>query len=1567
MANDLDYKNYSQIISPQNNMKLADLERRLALKLRITENDCPEATRVSLRNEEDGLSFVSSNNSQTDFTVDFHNNNLVPTSSSNFTESDHAIGMNRVYESLLQIQERENDELKLQLQELQNSLAVNTDSCTIEKVTSVRVQKVNRNTVQESDNYCNTLTYEEALKILLYQEKSLKSLNMDFNTKENELVKAEQLLSLLKSENDNLLNANTNLQREILDINERYLNTQKEISVINDELTKSKNYGICLQKNMENIAVYKDNISELKYQLEESNRLKEGLFGEFQKLNLLHENMVRDKQEYEKLNAEKTLELEKKIEEVNLSIIDKDFEIEEARFKWNELKNTVNELATKLSANQVLHRANFMEIIRHFDSEINIEDCDVEKSDIESNDVEPRPDSPDSIIELYNSKDEKTKCKSPSSSNEYRSRSRTGRDRSRSVKSRRSGNSRETYRRSLSAKNRRRSLSDHLRERSKSRGRSRNRSNRHSWNRNHSRSKDNSEDSIISSREVWCSSDNRPSNCYSNDRSIVVKRNSLFSRNQQQSNVVKDHLSRNFQLSNTNSCSNEKGPSGLSIFTSDKMAPVVTSKDGNLISTTVEGSTAIPLMLHVGNPGPMDESSPGNFIQKYTISVQKNVPGYHHGSHPVRELDHQCLRFRWPPPYYFCDKRIRGVESQYFCDVKVNGRWFKPQYGSTSPRDAQCIAAIVLHGLKLRFDEGKSSSDSEFELITEMKYILVTGGVISGIGKGIVASSIGALLKACGIRVTSIKIDPYINIDAGTFSPYEHGEVYVLDDGGEVDLDLGNYERFLDVTLHSDNNITTGKIYRDVINRERKGEFLGRTVQVVPHITDRIQKWISDVAVRPVSEDDLEPEICIIELGGTIGDMEGMPFVEALRQFQFRVKKENFCTVHVSLVPQPKSTGEQKTKPTQASVRELRGSGLSPDLIVCRSENVITETVKEKLSNYCQVEPEQVICIHDVKSTYLVPLLLEEQGLVKYFTKRLDLKIVPQKSRLLMHKWRQLADKHEKTRHFVTIALVGKYTNLEDSYVSVNKALQHAAVDCDAKLQIVYIEGEDLEEGVKNSNPVRYHEAWQQLCKCDGILVPGGFGSRGTEGKIAAAHYARTNKKPYLGICLGLQCAVVEFARNVLHWNDAASTEVCGETSHPVVIEMLEYHPGDLGGTMRLGRRKTLFKSTRSNIRTLYGNRDFIEERHRHRWEVNQAFVSDFENAGLKFVGHDVNSERMEIAELEGHPYFVGVQYHPEYLSRPLKPSPPYLGLILASIGKLQSYISRGCKMSPRESPYEKCTSRHKVAIIIPYRDGERHLRLFLNHLHPILQRQQLDYGIYVIEEAGTTKFNRAMLMNIGFVESLKHHDFGCFIFHDVDLLPENDLNIYSCPEQPRHMSVAVDTMNYKLPYADIFGGVSALSKQQMEKVNGFSNEFWGWGGEDDDMSNRIRYYGYKISRYQSSIAKYKMMKHNKDTPNPDRYNKLYKGKSRFKSDGLNSLKYKESGVFEDSSKEAPEELYRMIKSPTIAPEMPDILWINFKCGFPVKVSNEKAGIVKDKLLEMFQYLNDIGHGVICF
>lgn len=560
-----------------------------------------------------------------------------------------------------------------------------------------------------------------------------------------------------------------------------------------------------------------------------------------------------------------------------------------------------------------------------------------------------------------------------------------------------------------------------------------------------------------------------------------------------------------------------------------------------------------------------------------------------------------------------------------------------------------------------------------------MKYILVTGGVISGVGKGVIASSFGLLLKNCGVNVTAIKIDPYINIDAGTFSPYEHGEVYVLEDGAEVDLDLGNYERFIDITLHKDNNITTGKIYQKVIEEERKGSYLGKTVQVVPHITNAIQEWVERVSHIPVTPDNKIPQVCIVELGGTIGDIEGMAFVEAFRQFQFRVGVDNFCCVHVS--PIMESKNELKTKPTQATVRELRGLGLSPDLVVLRSHSDFlnnTDSVRSKISMFCHVTPENVIFNPDVKPIYKVPLVLEKQGVLDFFQTRL--KLNTQKNLVEMKNWKRFTEKIEKLNKKVTIGLVGKYTKLEDCYASLTRALEHASYRANRYLEIKFFDSEFLCNEWKETNPVEFHKTWSNLCQVDGIIVPGGFGKRGLEGKVAACKWARENKKPFLGICLGLQAAVIEFARNVLNLKDADTEEESEDKKllNPVVIYMPEHNPGNMGGTMRLGKQSTFFQPQHeSKLKKLYGNKDYIEERHRHRYEVNKKYVPKFEENGFLFTGVDEKNVRMEIAELKGHPYYVAVQYHPEYKSRPLNPSPPFLGFILAAANKLDAHLKQ--------------------------------------------------------------------------------------------------------------------------------------------------------------------------------------------------------------------------------------------------------------------------------------------------
>ena len=544
-----------------------------------------------------------------------------------------------------------------------------------------------------------------------------------------------------------------------------------------------------------------------------------------------------------------------------------------------------------------------------------------------------------------------------------------------------------------------------------------------------------------------------------------------------------------------------------------------------------------------------------------------------------------------------------------------------------------------------------------------MKYVVVSGGVLSGLGKGVTASSIGVLLKSAGLKITSVKIDPYLNSDAGTMSPFEHGEVFVLDDGGEVDLDLGNYERFLDINLAKNNNLTTGKIYSKVIEAERKGDYLGKTVQVIPHITDAIQDWIEEVAHVSADGSDGPPDACIIELGGTVGDIESAPYVEALRQFQFRVGRENISFVHVSLVPVMGPVGEQKTKPTQHSVKELRGLGITPDILVCRSTSPMTDETKEKLAAFCHVSPDAVMSTHDVPNIYHVPLMLESQGLCNILN-------VDCNATNLLSEWRKMALNLDTLTEEVSIAMVGKYTELSDAYLSVIKSLQHAAMEVNRKLRINWIEASHLEDSWKNKNNEEFENSWDMLKSSDGILVPGGFGDRGIEGKILAAQYARTSKVPFLGICLGLQIATIEFCRNVLNLTNANSTEFEDNPDFPAVIFMPEISKTHLGGTMRLGSRPTLWQVDNCKIKSLYGEGESVNERHRHRYEVNPDLIDDIEKAGLVFVGKDETGQRCEIFELKDHPYYVGVQFHPEFKSRPGRPSPPFLGLLMASSGK---------------------------------------------------------------------------------------------------------------------------------------------------------------------------------------------------------------------------------------------------------------------------------------------------------
>ena len=562
-----------------------------------------------------------------------------------------------------------------------------------------------------------------------------------------------------------------------------------------------------------------------------------------------------------------------------------------------------------------------------------------------------------------------------------------------------------------------------------------------------------------------------------------------------------------------------------------------------------------------------------------------------------------------------------------------------------------------------------------------MKFVVVSGGTVSGLGKGTAISSLGVVLKAHGYRVTSIKIDPYMNFDAGTMSPFEHGEVFVLEDGGESDLDLGNYERFLDVTLTARHNLTSGKVYDQVIKRERAGDYLGKTVQMVPHVTDAVQAWIQEVSQQAVDGEPGVPDICLIELGGTVGDIDSAVYLEALQQLQYKVGTENFCNIHVALVPVMGVVGEQKTKPCQHSVKLLRGAGIKPDFLFCRSDTPLETSTRNKLSLFCQTPNDHVLSLHDVSNVYRVPLLLEEQKAGELVLKRLGLPVfapVTDRPAPSMHLWEAMAARWDRVNNLneftaeISIGIVGKYNGLSDSYLSVIKSLQHSALEASIKMKIVWIDSSDLETGAAG-----YDAAWTALRSVSGVLVPGGFGDRGIEGKIAAGQFARTHNVPYFGICLGLQTAVIGFARDTLGLEDANSSEFCPTTTNPVVMFMPEQTGLQLGGTMRLGNRVTIIKDPHSLANKLYGNKPVVYERHRHRYEVNPQFVAAIEAKGLRFSGHDDRGQRMEIAELPTHPFFVASQFHPEFTSRPLKPNPIFLGFVLAAAGLLQDRLAK--------------------------------------------------------------------------------------------------------------------------------------------------------------------------------------------------------------------------------------------------------------------------------------------------
>jgi len=524
------------------------------------------------------------------------------------------------------------------------------------------------------------------------------------------------------------------------------------------------------------------------------------------------------------------------------------------------------------------------------------------------------------------------------------------------------------------------------------------------------------------------------------------------------------------------------------------------------------------------------------------------------------------------------------------------------------------------------------------------KYIFVTGGVVSSLGKGLAAASIGALLEGHGYRVTLQKFDPYINVDPGTMSPYQHGEVYVTDDGAETDLDLGHYERFTSIRTSRNNNWTTGKIYMSVVQKERRGDYLGRTVQVIPHITNEIKDCI-----RAVGRD---VDVVLVEIGGTVGDIESLPFLEAIRQFRQDVGRENTLYIHLTLVPYIGSAGELKTKPTQHSVRDLRSIGIQPDLLLCRTDRLLPRDIKQKIALFCDVDEEAVITAKDVSTIYEVPLVLRAEGLDTVVLQRLGLPLTEAR----MEPWEELVERIKHPDDVITIHVVGKYTGYEDSYKSLNEALYHGGFAHRLRINIQWVESEALEQ----EGGVRLLEG------SHGILVPGGFGSRGTRGMMKAAEYARQHRVPYFGICYGFQWATVEFARNVCLLDGADSTEVDEAAPHKVIYKLRDLlGVDDLGGTMRLGRYECEL-TPGSLAHQIYGT-DVIFERHRHRFEFNCLYESALRDKGMRISGRSPDGKFVEIAELPDHPWFIAVQFHPEFQSRPLKPHPLFASFVGAA------------------------------------------------------------------------------------------------------------------------------------------------------------------------------------------------------------------------------------------------------------------------------------------------------------
>ena len=525
------------------------------------------------------------------------------------------------------------------------------------------------------------------------------------------------------------------------------------------------------------------------------------------------------------------------------------------------------------------------------------------------------------------------------------------------------------------------------------------------------------------------------------------------------------------------------------------------------------------------------------------------------------------------------------------------------------------------------------------------KFVFVTGGVVSSIGKGIVAASLGRLLKSRGYSVSILKLDPYLNVDPGTMSPFQHGEVFVTEDGAETDLDLGHYERFTDTAMTRLNSVTTGSIYQSVINKERRGDYNGGTVQVIPHITGEIRERIHRVASNS------NADIVITEIGGTVGDIESLPFLEAIREFKNDVNRNDIAYIHVTLLPYIKTSGELKTKPTQHSVKELRSIGIQPDLLVCRSDKEINEGLKKKISGFCGVNVSSVIESLDADSIYSVPLSLKKEGLCKEILKYLEL----ENKDCNLTNWEELVHNLRNPGKPITVALVGKYIDLGDAYLSVVEALKHACIEQKAALDLKWISAERIEE----------NSAEEYLNGVDAVVVPGGFGNRGVNGKIAAITFARKNKIPFLGLCLGMQCAVIEWARNIAGLEDASSSELDPKTNNPVIHLLPEQQDiVDLGGTMRLGVYPCRLQKA-SIGKDLY-NEDVIYERHRHRYEFNNSYKKIFIDSGYKISGTSPDGRLVELIELTNHPYFLACQYHPEFLSRPGKPHPLFKGLIQA-------------------------------------------------------------------------------------------------------------------------------------------------------------------------------------------------------------------------------------------------------------------------------------------------------------